>query len=40
MTVLREAVLDTRDQAFTRTQIGQLLNTRVASAERRYGTTT
>jgi hypothetical protein len=38
--LLPEAVLDTRDQAFTWTQIGQLLNTSAATAARRYGTKT
>ena len=38
--LLPETVHDTRDQAFTWTQIGQLLNTSATTAARRYGTTT
>jgi hypothetical protein len=38
--LLPEAVRDTRDQAFTWNQIGQLLNTSPTTAARRYGATT
>jgi hypothetical protein len=38
--LLPEAVHDTRDQAFTWNQIGQLLNTSPTTAARRYGTNT
>jgi hypothetical protein len=38
--LLPDAVHNTRDQDFTWTQIGQLLNTSAATAARRYGTIT
>jgi hypothetical protein len=38
--LLPDAVHDTRDQDFTWTQIGQLLNTSPTTAARRYGTNT
>ncbi|MDT4902048.1 MAG: hypothetical protein QOH52_64 [Pseudonocardiales bacterium] len=38
--LLPDAIHDTRDQDFTWTQIGQLLNTSAATAARRYGTHT